>query len=415
MGSDSIGNPIIFGGKSAYIENIILFILGNSFGLIMTIAFLLTGIDEFTIFAAAYPLGLFLTFLRLPQTNKIKTFELILMITTIYFVIKYIQLIPSEPTSDNFIIGFIGIAMSGVTFLFLSIWRANAYMMIVTRQEMDENSFSLEIISKKLFHREIENVKIKKGARIVIHPALLPRIGGLGYESGYNHFITLEGGVSAKIAPNGVGIFELSKGFVSLFAGCSVIFRSVPKKVPRWKFINQINATNFELEYCEPEPLELGYVLGDPTYKRGVHPRATGTIPYIFIFLFFLLIGIIFLALVYREIFVWNNVFNMDHYNDDMALKYYSFISIFFFLGLLLSFAGIYPLLKILTYVFGKVTIDQTEKWIVVKYSLVNLISLKFEVPLNLNPKIILNQKNYFLQLLSRDRPYYSVYIGRIR
>jgi hypothetical protein len=194
-----------------------------------------------------------------------------------------------------------------------------------------------------------------------------------------------------------------------------VIFQSIPRKVPRWKFIHQINAENIEIEYSDPEPQEFSFVLKDPTYMRGVHPHAIQTIPHIIAFTIFFLFGMLFLTLIYREIFVWDNVFNKAHWNDEMAVKYYSFISVFLLLGILLSFIGIYPILKVLTYIFGKVKIDQHEDEIVVKYILFKFISLKFEMPLNLNPKIVLHEKNYFLQLLSRDRPYYSVYLGRIR
>ena len=150
-------------------------------------------------------------------------------------------------------------------------------------------------------------------------------------------------------------------------------------------------------------------------YKRGFHPHTSGTLPYALIFTFFLLLGIMFLTFIYREIFVWDDVFNRDHLGQDITIAYYTFISLIFLLSILLTTLGIYPMLKILAYVFGKVKIDQLEDNIMVKYSFYGISSLKFEIPKHLNPKIILIRKNYFLQLLSEDIPYYSVYLGRIR
>ena len=178
MGSVLTQKPIIFGGRAALISNIIVFIAGNSMGLIMAVAISLSDIGEFNTFLAGYLLGLFFTFLRLPQTKKNRIFEFILLATSVYFIVKYIQLMPTTSISDYLIIGFIGLGMSGVTFLFLAMWRATAYKMIITREELTENQFTLEIITKKLFHCLTEKIIIDKGSEIIVKPANIPAIAG---------------------------------------------------------------------------------------------------------------------------------------------------------------------------------------------------------------------------------------------
>ena len=126
-------NSIIFGGRADLYSNIAYFILGNCFGFFMGSIFLLVG-DSTTSFAAGYLFGLILTFLRFPQTNKIKIFELLLLVFTLYFIVIFFINMPTVSRSNYLWNGVIGIMSTlAFTFLFLAIWRANAYKILINR------------------------------------------------------------------------------------------------------------------------------------------------------------------------------------------------------------------------------------------------------------------------------------------